>query len=159
MIDLDRLYLDLIRPGLAACFATVTPAPLVLNYEPTSVQRPLIYSLLESRTVGSMNQIMPITYRTFHRVCVPYQDPAGAEDLTLQWLDAMPNSVWASREFAALAGVEALINVADGRAGGIVQMSEGTLGFVEIGGAKCRAIDFYSTVLVKINASLIRSLQ
>jgi hypothetical protein len=155
-IDVDRLYIDLVRPGLNACFLTVSPDLLVLTHEPTSVQRPLIYSLLDRRDTGPVSQLLPITYRTYHALLIPYQDPAGAEALAMQWADAIPNSVLASREFELAAGVEAIINPGDGRSGGSAQIPEAQLGWAMVGAAKCRVIEFYSTVLVKIDTQLVR---
>lgn len=157
-IDVDRLYLDLVRPGLAACFVAAVPTIYTINYEPAAVQRALVYSLLDSRDAVTAGQVHTVTYRTLHSACIPYQDPEGAEDLALLWLDALPNSVLASREFANLgAPIEPLIKPVDGRVGAKCDISEARLGFKTIGGALNRAIEFYSTVMIKLNIELIRS--
>lgn len=157
-IAVGRLYMDLVRPGLTACFVAAVPAILALEYEPTEVQKPLIYSLADSRDATTAGQIHVVTYRTLHSACIPYADPEGAELLALAWLDALPNSVLASREFLNLgAPIEPLIRPADGRVGAKCDISEARLGFKTIGGALCRAIEFYSTVMIKLNIELIRS--
>lgn len=158
-ISVARLYIDLVRPGLSACFVAAVPTIYTLEYEPATVDRPLVYSLLDSRTTGPGGQVYSITYRTLHSACIPYQDPAGAELLALAWVDALPNSILASREFENLGGpIEPLIKASDGRVGATAAISEARVGFKTIAGTLHRAIEFYSTVTVKVNLTLIRSL-
>lgn len=157
-IAVNRLYIDLVRPGLNACFVATVPTILALTYEPAAIQRPLVYSLADSRDATTAGQIHVVTYRTLHSACIPYQDPEGAELLALAWLDALPNSVLASREFLNLgAPIEPLIKPADGRVGAKCDISEARLGFKTIGGALNRAIEFYSIVMIKLNIERIRS--
>lgn len=106
-----------------------------LDHEPRSLQNwPAIYSLLDGlvREYPGGTTVR-VTYRTLHRVCIPWQDNAKAEAT----LDELADSLAAAID-------------ADPTVGGVaydVSITAGDTGWVTIDGNEYRSLDLYSEAL------------
>jgi hypothetical protein len=119
---------------------TVPGVRAVLAYEPRAVQAgPLIYTLLDEVPLGVTGQVEDRTYGMIHRLCVPWQDSEGAEDeiarLVDPIIDALRRAFWTR--------LDGLI------ASGTLKLGTVRAGFLTIGGALYRVVDFPTSALVK----------
>jgi len=122
--------------GLHERFATLSALKVVLDYEPTSIQdSPLLYSILDGFTRQVQGTHVRTTYRTLHRLCIRWQDPAIAEEMVEQLVDAIPEVLEADPRLGA--------RVRPGDA----QIVRGEAGWARIGETTVRIIDFYSEVI------------
>lgn len=115
----------------------MSPEPLatIIGYEPSSVQAaPLIYSLLDGfeRQYDENGEVVSITYRTVHRLCLPW---AGVAEETEAKLDVYANTIPAAFED-------------DPHLGGAIQGQchcvSGDADWEEIGKTEYRILDFIS---------------
>lgn len=127
-----------VKSALMARLSTVSGLNSVLGYEPTAINPPMIYLLLESFTRGlSSGQLTAMEYRILCRLCIRWVDFEQAE---LE-LDPFVN------------GVPAAID-ADPQLGGVLTQGLASVGdakavFVSIGGVVYRALDVTVSVLEK----------
>ncbi len=127
-------YEDILK-GLHECFEGLHTIPVILDYEPTSLQHlPALYSLFDSFADdeddgGSLDKR---TYRTLHRLCFRWQDNEQAEKELIPFLNTLPDSVKANPRLGGRCLWAA------------VPECQGV--FVTIGGTVYRALDFYSQV-------------
>lgn len=121
--------------GFTEVFKTVQPElAVILDYEPESAQdSPLIYSLLEDFERSGEGDVVEVSRRTLHRLCIAWGDNKEAERLLRVYVDAIPGAF-----------------DADPTLGGRVRYAEitaGDAGFVTIDGTEYRSLDFYSEVI------------
>ncbi len=123
--------------GLHARFALVTPTLNLIVGEPTAIQEaPALYTLLEGYTRQYDEEVVRVTYRSLHRLCIRWQDNANAE-----WeLAALTNAIPASVEADPRLGKRLY-------ARGDSKVVAGEAGYTTIGGTEYRTLDFHSEVL------------
>lgn len=125
-----------VSAGLNEAIGTVTALKAVLDYEPTSVQTsPMVYSLLDGFDRQVAGLTTRTTYRTLHRLCIRWQDPAPSEEQVRTLVDAIAEAVEADPKLGGRLRP------------GDAQITRGDAGWAQIGGATCRIVDFYSEVL------------
>ena len=127
---------ELVTEGLHACFATVTAVKVLLDHEPTAVHAtPLIYSLQAGFERSVDGTVTRTVYRTRHRLLIAWQDSESAEEMLRALTDAIPQAVEADPKLGG--------KVRPGDA----QIVSGDPGWVTVGGAEYRALDFISEVV------------
>lgn len=132
----------MIRDGLHERFATLTGLAALLPTEPTAVgDTPLLYTLLLSHEREQAGQISKDTYTALHRVCVAWQDNAGAEQVLETFVDTLPAALQADRRLAGRLTT------------GYATYTRMDTGWVSIGGILCRAYDFQTVTFEKGPAS------
>lgn len=129
-----------ISAALHTVLAAVSGIATVIEYEPKSIQAyPTIYSLLDSfECVDRAGSPVKRThYRTQHRLCLRWQDPAAAETDVRVYTDAI------------IAAIDADPRLGGALTNGIAVITGGDTGWQTIGGTECRVVDFYTDVLEK----------
>lgn len=127
---------ETIVAGLTTCFETIEGLT-VLDYEPTSIEPPTLYTLFDSFQKERQGQIKSTRWRSLHRVCVHWQDNEQAEQQIRPYLASVP------------AAIDADPHLGEALHLGLASITEGIGGWVSIGGVIYRCIDFYSSVLEK----------
>ena len=129
-------YTDVVE-GLHERFATVTDLKAILDYEPNSVQTwPLLYSILDGFERRVEGTITYTTWRTLHRLLIPYQKPAQVEE------DLAPLVM------SIIEAVESSPKLGGRLRPGDAQIVSGDADFIEIGeGNWYRRVDLYSQVV------------
>lgn len=122
--------------GMNARFATISDLT-VLDYEPTTIEPPTIYTLLDSVRYNHQGQLKETTYRMLHRLCLRWQDNERAEEELFPYVNSIPQAV---KNDPHLGGT---LNA------GLASITEAIGTFVRIGNTTYRCIDFYSSVLEK----------
>jgi hypothetical protein len=122
--------------GMNVRFATISGLT-VLDYEPTTIEPPTIYTLLDSVTYDHRGQLKQTTYRMLHRLCLRWQDNERAEEELMPYVDSIPAAVKADPHLAGTLNM------------GLASIVEAQAVFVRIGNTTYRCLDFYSSVLVK----------
>ncbi|MDD5059303.1 MAG: hypothetical protein PHQ60_15710 [Sideroxydans sp.] len=129
-------YSDVVE-GLHERFATVSALKAVLDYEPNSVQTtPLLYSILDGFERRVEGTVTYTTWRTLHRLLIPYQKPAQVEEDL------------AGLVMSIIEAVESSPKLGGRLRPGDAQIVSGDADFIEIGdGNWYRRLDFYSQVV------------
>ena len=122
--------------GINARFATISGLT-VLDYEPTHVEPPTIYTLLDGVAFNQQGQVKETRYRLLHRLCIRWQDNERAEQELMPYVTSIPAAVRADPRLGG-----AIVS-------GLAAIAEVQAVFVKIGAVTYRCLDFYSDVLVK----------
>ena len=123
--------------GIHDAIEAAHPELTCLAYEPTHIDPPMLYSLLDRVDYSQSGQIKTKRYRILHRLCFLWQDNEQAELELMPYVDSIPAAI-----------------VADAHLGGAISKGLATIGevigtFVSISGTLYRCLDFYSDVLDK----------
>lgn len=127
--------------GLKSAIETVDGLQLVLDYEPTSIQRlPAVYLLLDSFRRSTAGQVTAMHYRVLTRLCVRWQDNEKAEQELIPFVNSIPAAI-----------------DADPTLGGAVTRGFSQVdpdapalgGFVRIGGVMYRSLDIFVDITDK----------
>jgi hypothetical protein len=130
--------------GLEERLRTVDGLQNVLLGEPSSVHDwPAIYGAYERFTHPLKNSppargIVGFDHVFVLRLCIQWVDNPQAEMQLLSLLTAIPLAIDADPKLAGRIG------------GGMAHIDEGAAGFAEIGGVKCRVVDYTCQVLEKV---------
>lgn len=127
--------------GLKSAVETVDGLNLVLDYEPTSLQRlPAVYLLLDSFTRTQGGQVTAMRYRVLCRLCVRWQDNEKAEWELIPFVNSIPAAIDADPTLggAITRGVAA-----------VAEDAPAIGGFVRIGGTMYRSLDIFVDIIDK----------
>jgi hypothetical protein len=127
-----------VRDGLCAVVEGVSGIPVVLKYEPSSVQvHKATWVLLDSYQRKQFGQVTTMTYRFMVRVATPIQDAQSAEDELIAVALSVADAVDANPQFGS-----AILR-------GLASSPDGQTGWIVAGGTKCRVVDVFVEVLDK----------
>jgi hypothetical protein len=123
--------------GIHDAIEAAHPELACLPYEPTHIDPPMLYSLLDRVDYAGTGQIKSSRYRILHRLCFLWQDNEQAEAQLMPYVDSIPLAI---RNDAHLGGAIT---------SGLATISEVIGTFVNISGTLYRCLDFYSDITVK----------
>ncbi len=110
---------------------TVAGIAVVLDYEPTVIQTtPTCYSLLDSVKRSYGGNVVTLTYRVLHRLCLQWVETEQAEQEVIPFVNSVPKALDSS-------GI---------RAGDVI-VTNIDAGWMSIGETLYRTLDFYSETI------------
>ena len=133
--------------GLEERLHTVEGLRNVLLGEPSTVHDwPAVYGAYERFTHALKNSppargLIAFDHVFVLRLCIQWVDNPQAEMQLLTLLTAIPLAIDADPKLGGRVG------------GGMAHIDEGAAGFAEIGGAKCRVVDYTCQVLEKVEGA------
>lgn len=129
-----------IMAGLVERFQTVSGL-IVLDYEPTTIEPPTLYTLLDGFERSQQGQLTVMRYRFMSRLCIRWQDNEYAERELLPFVNAIPAAVDADPQLGG--------RISSGLARVVSAAGDAQRPLVRIGNVDYRAVDFFSDVLHK----------
>lgn len=129
---------ETIVEAMNALFETLDVEGLtVLDYEPTTIEPPTLYTLFDSVEYLDQGQVKGTRYRILHRLCLRWQDNEMAEQELKPYINGVRDVIKADPHLGGALN------------SGLARIAEAIGGWTRIADTTYRIVDFYSSVFEK----------